>query len=179
MAPPNTPRTAGALVQNTAFKPYLVPCTQTTTKAISATFSTSLRLLSSYSRYVNSCTTQLCFTMSFSLVARRAPRFVTSSLRTAPLQHVTTTAKFTRSSRHQSTMSSDQQIVFTKNAPAGKSDKHFNSDNALLTMPSAWPLRMSSYPSLIEPLLMKCAPKVSSHQDPQHDLLFRSDPSYS
>ncbi|SPJ79684.1 probable BRT1 protein, down-regulated by mating factor B [Fusarium torulosum] len=56
--------------------------------------------------------------MSFSLVARRAPRFVTSSLRTAPLQHVTTTAKFTRSSRHQSTMSSDQQIVFTKNAPA-------------------------------------------------------------
>ncbi|CAJ0546009.1 Ff.00g094820.m01.CDS01 [Fusarium sp. VM40] len=56
--------------------------------------------------------------MSFSLVARRAPRVITSSLRTAPLQHVITTAKFTRSSRHQSTMSSDQQIVFTKNAPA-------------------------------------------------------------
>jgi hypothetical protein len=76
-------------------------------------------------------------------------------------------------------MSSDQQIVFTKNAPAGKSDKHFNSDDALLTISSAWPLRMLSYPSLIELLLMKRAPKVSSHQDPQHDLLFRSDPSYS
>ncbi|KAF5671773.1 putative BRT1 down-regulated by mating factor B [Fusarium heterosporum] len=56
--------------------------------------------------------------MSFSLVARRAraPHFITS-LRTAPRQHITA-AKFTRSSRHQSTMSSDQQIVFTKNAPA-------------------------------------------------------------
>ncbi|RFN53178.1 tdcf protein [Fusarium flagelliforme] len=59
--------------------------------------------------------------MSFSLVARRAaPRFITSSLRAAPRQQaiVTAAAKFTRSSRHQSTMSSDQQIVFTKNAPA-------------------------------------------------------------
>ncbi|CEI64274.1 unnamed protein product [Fusarium venenatum] len=58
--------------------------------------------------------------MYFSLVARRAPRFITSSLRTAPRQQaiVMTAAKFTRSSRHQSTMSSDQQIVFTKNAPA-------------------------------------------------------------
>lgn len=60
--------------------------------------------------------------MSFLLVARRAPRFITSSIRAAPRQHAIaiTAAKFTRSNRHQSTMSSDQQIVFTKNAPAGK-----------------------------------------------------------
>ncbi|CAF3581298.1 hypothetical protein SNK03_000709 [Fusarium graminearum] len=58
--------------------------------------------------------------MSFLLVARRAPRFITSSIRAAPRQHAIaiTAAKFTRSNRHQSTMSSDQQIVFTKNAPA-------------------------------------------------------------
>ncbi|KAF5021833.1 hypothetical protein F66182_6126 [Fusarium sp. NRRL 66182] len=56
--------------------------------------------------------------MAFSLAARRAPRFVISSLRIAPRPCVVTAAKFTRSSRHQSTMSSDQQIIFTKDAPA-------------------------------------------------------------
>ncbi|RGP79734.1 putative brt1 down-regulated by mating factor b [Fusarium longipes] len=58
--------------------------------------------------------------MSFSLVARRAPHFITSSLRTAPRQQaiITAAAKFTRLNRQQSTMSSDQQIIFTKNAPA-------------------------------------------------------------
>ncbi|KAJ9428869.1 TdcF protein [Fusarium oxysporum] len=56
--------------------------------------------------------------MSFSPIARRASRFITSSIRTIPRQHIVASAKFTRSTRHQSTMSSDQQIVFTKDAPA-------------------------------------------------------------
>ncbi|UPK98135.1 hypothetical protein LCI18_009070 [Fusarium solani-melongenae] len=57
-----------------------------------------------------------------SLAARRAPRFVASSLRAAAQRlvlppAVSEAARFTRSIRHQSTMS-DQQIIFTKNAPA-------------------------------------------------------------
>ncbi|KAK2487144.1 hypothetical protein H9L39_01071, partial [Fusarium oxysporum f. sp. albedinis] len=56
--------------------------------------------------------------MSFPPIARRASRFITSSIRTIPRQHIVASAKFTRSTRHQSTMSSDQQIVFTKDAPA-------------------------------------------------------------
>ncbi|EWY93982.1 TdcF protein [Fusarium oxysporum NRRL 32931] len=56
--------------------------------------------------------------MSFSPIARRASRFITSSIRTIPRQHIVASAKFTRSTRHQSTMSSDQQIIFTKDAPA-------------------------------------------------------------
>ncbi|KAF4464855.1 hypothetical protein FALBO_8287 [Fusarium albosuccineum] len=56
--------------------------------------------------------------MLASLAVRRAPRFVASSAPrlVAPLA-ISGAAKFTRSTRHQSTMS-DQQIIFTKNAPA-------------------------------------------------------------
>ncbi|KAF4487729.1 hypothetical protein FAGAP_11417 [Fusarium agapanthi] len=56
--------------------------------------------------------------MSFSPIARRASRCITSSIRTIPRQYIVAPAKFTLSARHQSTMSSDQQIIFTKDAPA-------------------------------------------------------------
>ncbi|KAF5558152.1 hypothetical protein FPHYL_7473 [Fusarium phyllophilum] len=56
--------------------------------------------------------------MSFSPIARRASRSITSSIRTIPRQYIVAPAKFTPSTRHQSTMSSDQQIIFTKDAPA-------------------------------------------------------------
>ncbi|KAF5626557.1 uncharacterized protein FTJAE_9616 [Fusarium tjaetaba] len=56
--------------------------------------------------------------MSFSPIARRASRSITFSIRTIPRQYIVAPAKFTLSTRHQSTMSSDQQIIFTKDAPA-------------------------------------------------------------
>ncbi|PTD11560.1 hypothetical protein FCULG_00003244, partial [Fusarium culmorum] len=79
-------------------------------------------------------------------------RFITSSIRAAPRQHAIaiTAAKFTRSNRHQSTMSSDQQIIFTKNAPAG----------------NAWPLRMLKLPLTDRNKHSSNFKTVSSHQDP-------------